>query len=76
MNGMIDSDGVLCILRNGVYKRQRCVNGDSSFDLCSDVCPLFGEPEKSRFEGGMVLDICYDEQLFFDEGFEDLRRKG
>ena len=72
---MIDSDGVLCILRNGVYKRQRCVKGDSSFDLCSDICPLFREPEESRFEGYTVIDICDDEQLFFGEEFEDHRRK-
>ena len=82
MEGKIDKNGWLQIIRAGKLTKQACpfdtgaVNGGSSD--CGHWCPLFGEPRKhlQSDNKGIVwtLDICQERTLLFDK-FTDERAK-
>jgi hypothetical protein len=69
LNGKINQEGELLILRSKFYKHQRCVY-DKNIS-CSDVCPMFGEPQ---YKNKCVIElmICQKRKLIFSN-FEDER---
>ena len=71
MKGRIAEDGALEIIRGGVPKLMSC-RAAQGWLACGDDCPLFGEPEKRGESGKVMLTLCHNRNLFFDE-FEDLR---
>jgi len=67
LNGKIDSDGYLYILRGKQYKQQYCRYSG----ICGDWCPQFGEPViKNKVT--IHLKICQNRILEFSN-FEDER---
>ena len=86
MKGKIVKEGWLQIQRKGEFKEQYCPKRIEHIErLCGDWCPLFGEPEVQHFtntelsnghqivnDRKIVINICQDKQLRFDE-FEDER---
>jgi len=78
MDGKIDSNGCLRILRGNKYKLQRCIRDGENFKykICGDGCPLFGDPtfEKRKSLRNMArLPICVT--TFFFDNFVDERIK-
>jgi hypothetical protein len=69
MEGMIDIDGVLHILRKKEMKKQYCAN-DSTW-ACSDICALFSDPIVISGTKKCNLQLC-QKVLNFNK-FEDLR---
>ena len=77
MEGKIDKQGNLWILRGGVLKQQWCPKKTEG--PCGGWCPKFGEPYRSYILGNMgdeihgaSLGLCERDQLFFTE-LEDER---
>jgi len=73
MNGKIERNGYLMIERAGVMRTQYCPFTARYHDApvpCSDMCPLFGEPEKQEtsFPEGChtTILLCHERELTFD----------
>ena len=73
MDGMIDRDGRLCIIRRGIYRGSKCKLGAGDqagrYGDCEDECSLFGEPKISVL--GTKLQLCKRTLVF--ENFKDER---
>lgn len=76
MQGKIDENGNLLILRGGKWKSQYC---PKRLGRCNDGCPKFGEPYTAfvtNLEGeridGVALKLCENDRLFFTQ-FLDAR---
>jgi len=80
MKGKIDSNGWLRIERSGKEKLQECPFTQKTFQVnnltirepCGDLCPLFGEPRKAQIGTSIMVELCNERTLFFDE-FTDER---
>lgn len=67
LEGILNSDGVLCIKRAGALTKQVCPF--TAYMLCGGLCPLFHEPRWVT-EKSCVLDICktsFHFDVFHDE---------
>ena len=65
MNGFIDKDGDLQIIRAGDPKPQQCFYDRKQ--ICGDHCPHFSEPQfinLSNFEAD--IEICFGKTIHFD----------
>lgn len=76
LQGEINKNGVLSILRKGILKPQSCClsltsdkEGHTLNLLCSDSCPLFGEP--TRNDENIIVSLCH--KLLIFSKLEDLR---
>ena len=74
MKGKIDNNGWLRIERGSKEKLQECPFMQRAFEVndiviapCGDWCPLFEEPEPEFGTKSVILRICKDKILFFDE---------
>ena len=77
MDGKIDNEGYLWILRGKQGKPQDCpFDTSDSARACGDWCPLFGEPEPEyspevddddgmhEQTGGVLLTLCHKTLVF------------
>ena len=77
MEGLINSNGVLVILRKNKWKPLVCPFSHTShgYRNCGDECPHFGEPCFSESEEEETrMTICQGNELFFEK-FKDFREK-
>ena len=64
MEGFIDTNGVLHIMRGGVFKAQVCpFNGDR---YCGDECPMFSSEVSNS-----LVSVC--QKVLFFKNIEDRR---
>ena len=73
MEGLINPNGVLVILRGNEWKPQICPF-NYSYRKCGDECPHFGDPAFSASFLETRINVCQGRVLFFEK-FEDLRGK-
>ena len=73
MEGLINPNGVLLILRENEWKPQICPFS-YSHRKCGDECPHFGKPPFLNSLGETRITICQGRVLFFEK-FEDFREK-
>jgi len=73
LNGRLDEDGRLLILRHKTYTHQYCIyaNNGRFGKFCGDWCPQFGEPDIKN-KCTIHLKICQNRILEFSN-FEDER---
>jgi hypothetical protein len=78
MNGKLNENGLLLVERKGEYVTQLCPytsfrhDGGSSAMGCGHWCPLFGEPRKAQIGTSIMVELCNERTLFFDD-FTDER---
>jgi hypothetical protein len=75
MQGKIDENGNLLILRRDKWKSQYC---PKRLGRCNDGCPKFGEPYSAiitNLKGeeihGVALKLCENDRLFFTQFKDD-----
>ena len=73
MEGLINPNGVLVILRGNEWKPQICPFS-YSHRKCGDECPHFGKPHFPNSLEETRITICQGRVLFFEK-FEDFREK-